>query len=187
MNKRLAAILLAITGVLALALTLLSGFQLLALPVQLVLGSRWLAMVALLLYSYYRKSLTVWILASMAIGVELGYDFPEVAKPLKVLSDIFLRLIKTIIAPLLFSTLVVGIAGHSSLKQVGRMGLKAIIYFEVVTTFALIIGLAAINFTGAGKGAVFQAQEAQVEKAHSLIGQKQSHDVILEIFPENIA
>ena len=63
-------------------------------------------------------------------------------------SQIFLRLIKTIIAPLLFATLVVGIAGHSNLKQVGRMGLKAIIYFEVVTTIALFIGLAVVVSVG---------------------------------------
>ncbi len=187
MNKRLATILLLISGLLALSLTLFNKAGILSLPQEIVLGSRWLAIGFLMLYSYFRKSLTVWILASMVLGVELGYDFPQIAKPLKVLSDIFLRLIKTIIAPLLFSTLVVGIAGHSSLKQVGRMGLKAILYFEVVTTFALFIGLAAINFTGAGKGAVFQAQEAQVEKANTLLSQKQSHDVILDIFPENIA
>src|SRR6185369_14544534 len=97
--------------------------------------------------------LSSWILIAMAIGAELGYDFPSVAIELKLLSDIFLRLIKTIIAPLLFGTLVVGIAGHSNLKQVGRMGAKSLIYFEVVTTIALFIGLAAINISGAGYGA----------------------------------
>ena len=69
----------------------------------------------------------------------------KVAADLQVLSSIFLRLIKTIIAPLIFGTLVVGIAGHSNLKQVGRMGIKALIYFEVVTTLALFIGLGAIQ------------------------------------------
>jgi proton glutamate symport protein len=104
-----------------------------------------------------------------------------------VLSDIFLRLIKTIIAPLIFATLVVGIAGHSNLKQVGRMGLKAIIYFEVVTTIALFIGLAAINISKAGIGSSLEAKANQVEKAEKLLGQKNEHDVILDIFPENIA
>jgi proton glutamate symport protein len=96
-------------------------------------------------------------------------------------------LIKTIIAPLLFATLVVGIAGHSSLKQVGRMGLKAIVYFEVVTTLALFIGLAAINLSQAGVGASLNAGEKESKKATVLLEQKESHDVILDIFPENIA
>jgi proton glutamate symport protein len=123
----------------------------------------------------------------MALGIETGHDFPTIAEPLKVLSDIFLRLIKTIIAPLLFATLVVGIAGHSSLKQVGRMGLKAIVYFEVVTTLALFIGLAAINLSQAGVGASLNAGEKESKKATVLLEQKESHDVILDIFPENIA
>ena len=72
-----------------------------------------------------------------------------VGQSLRLLSQIFLRLIKTIIAPLLFATLVVGIAGHPNLRQVGRMGIKAILYFEVVTTIALFIGLAAINISRA--------------------------------------
>jgi proton glutamate symport protein len=148
---------------------------------------RWICLVLLLPFAVKKKSLTVWIVYSMFVGLELGYDFPKVAEPLKVLSDIFLRLIKTIIAPLLFATLVVGIAGHSSLKQVGRMGLKAIIYFELVTTLALFIGLAAINLTQAGVGAEFKAGDKEVKKAGALLEQKQSHDVILDIFPENIA
>ena len=75
-----------------------------------------------------------------------------VATDLQVLSSIFLKLIKTIISPLIFSTLVVGIAGHSNLKQVGRMGIKALLYFEIVTTIALFIGLGAIHLTRAGEG-----------------------------------
>ena len=74
------------------------------------------------------------------------------AADLQVLSAIFLRLVKTIVAPLIFGTLVVGIAGHSNLKQVGRMGVKALLYFELVTTLALFIGLGAINLTQAGVG-----------------------------------
>jgi proton glutamate symport protein len=88
---------------------------------------------------------------------------------------------------LLFATLVVGIAGHSSLKQVGRMGLKAIVYFELVTTVALFIGLAAINLSQAGVGTNLNAGEKESKKAAVLLEQKQSHDVILDIFPENIA
>jgi proton glutamate symport protein len=148
---------------------------------------RWVALGLAVWFAIEKQHLTAWILVAMFIGIALGSDFPEISKPLKVLSDIFLRLIKTIIAPLLFSTLVVGIAGHSNIKQVGRMGLKSIFYFEVVTTVALVIGLFAINLSQAGVGSNLEAQSSQIEKANSLLAQKQSHDVILDIFPENIA
>ena len=101
---------------------------------------RWLAILGVTYWVWKRNNLTTWILFSMVIGAEFGYDFPEVATQLKVVSKIFLKLIKTIIAPLIFGTLVVGIAGHANLKQVGRMGWKSILYFEVVTTLALFIG-----------------------------------------------
>ena len=113
---------------------------------------RWAAIVALCGYSFFRRSLTPWIFAGMLVGAELGHDLGKSAAHLQVLSGIFLRLIKTIVAPLIFSTLVVGIAGHSNLKQVGRMGIKALLYFELVTTLALFIGLAAINLRKAGVG-----------------------------------
>ncbi len=93
-------------------------------------------------------------LFAMVAGAEFGYDVPEVAKKLQVFSDIFLRMIKTIIAPLLFSTLVVGIAGHADIKQIGRMGWKSLLYFEIVSTLALFIGLLAINIGKAGVGVV---------------------------------
>jgi proton glutamate symport protein len=98
------------------------------------LTGRWIAIAGLFLHGLRRRSLTTWILVSMIVGAEIGHDWPDVAISLRVLSQIFLRMIKTIIAPLLFGTLVVGIAGHADLKQVGRMGLKALVYFEVVTT-----------------------------------------------------
>ena len=88
----------------------------------------------------------------MAIGTEIGLDFREFSQNLRFLSTIFLRLVKTIVAPLLFATLVVGIASHSNLKQVGRMGWKSLLYFEIVTTIALVIGLLFINLTRAGDG-----------------------------------
>ena len=119
-------------------------------PAWLLKGSRLAAIVGLAAAAARRRSLTTWILIGMITGVEIGYDWPALAVDLRVLSQIFLRLIRTIIAPLLFGTLVVGIAGQSNLKQVGRMGVKALIYFEVVTTLALLIGLAAINISKAG-------------------------------------
>ena len=113
--------------------------------------ARWAVIAALVFYALRRKSLTTWILVSIVLGAEVGHDFPGVAANLRVLSLIFLRLIRTIVAPLLFATLVVGIAGHSNLKQVGRMGLKSLIYFEVVTTLALAIGWVAITLSRAGR------------------------------------
>src|SRR5687767_15511594 len=126
---------------------------------------RWVVIAALCGYAWRRRSLTTWILVSMVIGAEVGHDFPEAAVSLRILSQIFLKLIKTIIAPLLFATLVVGIAGHSNLKQVGRMGVKALVYFEVVTTIALLIGWVAISISRAGEGITLPPPEpgAQIQ------------------------
>ena len=105
-------------------------------------------------------SLTKWILFSMLAGILIGWAFPEsdypmVARNLKVISNLFLNLIKCIIVPILVGTLIVGIAGHSDdLKAVGRLAFKSFIYFEVVTTLALFIGLAAVNLTKPGVGVV---------------------------------
>ncbi len=146
---------------------------------------RWLAITAFAGFAFKRKSVTTWILVAMAAGAEIGHDWPTAAVQLRVLSLIFLNLIKTIIAPLLFSTLVVGIAGHSNLRQIGRMGIKALIYFEVVTTLALLIGLAAINITGAGVG-LSVTSPAGAANAPAAAPQSAS-DIILHAFPENIA
>jgi Na+/H+-dicarboxylate symporter len=155
-----------------------------AVPISLLRASRWLALVAFCAYAWKRRSLTAWIIAGMLIGAEIGYDWPNAAKNLQVLSSIFLRLIKTIVAPLIFGTLVVGIAGHADLKQVGRMGVKALIYFELITTLALVIGLAAINISQAGAGVTPPANAATAQA--SAQPQKAS-DIILHAFPENIA
>jgi proton glutamate symport protein len=154
------------------------------LPLTLGLAARWLALAALAFFVARRGSLTLWIVFNMLVGIALGHDSPEVAMSLKVLSDAFLRLVKTIIAPLVFGTLVVGIAGHSDLKQVGRMGIKALVYFEVVTTFALFIGLAAINLTKAGVGIAQVISETDKLQAAA---PQTAADIILHIFPENIA
>ena len=148
----------------------------------IVTGSRWAAWSMLILFGIRKKSLTTWILLSMVVGVEIGLNFPHFSQNLRVLSQIFLRLIKTIIAPILFATLVVGIAGHSNLKQVGRMGWKSILYFEVVTTLALVIGVLAINITQAGKGiALPQGFDQELPEA-----KPQTWDeTVLHVFPEN--
>ena len=100
-------------------------------------------------------SLTQWIMISMVIGIAIGTFLPDVGKELKPISNIFLRMIKSLIVPLLFSTLVIGIAGHGDdMKKVGRLALRSIIYFEVVTTLALAIGLIAVNLVKPGQGIV---------------------------------
>ena len=146
---------------------------------------RWLASAALMLFAARRRSLTTWILVAVVAGAVFGLDFPRAATELRILSTIFIRLIRTIIGPLLFATLVVGIAGHGNLKQVGRMGIKALVYFEVVTTLALFIGWAAISISRAGVGITLPApppgEPAAAPAAQSW------QDIVLHIFPENIA
>jgi proton glutamate symport protein len=112
-----------------------------------------------------RLSLTHWILIAMVVGTLVGWAFPEASQQLKPLSTIFLRMIKSLIAPLIFATLVVGIAGHGDdMKRVGRLALKSLIYFEIVTTIALFIGLAAVNLTKPGVGVNLATPAEEGEK-----------------------
>ncbi len=120
----------------------------------------------------------------MLAGLEVGLDRPEFAVHLRLLSDVFLRLIKVIVAPLILGTLVTGIAGHGDLKKVGRIGLKSLIYFEAVTTIALFIGIAAINLTRAGQGLALHA--AAAEQLQPAAASLKWDDFVLHIFPENI-
>ena len=166
-------------------LGLLDAMGVVAVPAPALFATRWLSIAALTAYAIRRRSLTTWILVAMVIGAAVGHDFPDVAITLRVLSQIFLRLIRTIVAPLLFATLVVGIAGHSNLRQVGRMGVKALIYFEVVTTIALFIGWAAITWSQAGVGINLPpSPEAAGLQAPV---QRTWQQIVLDIFPENIA
>jgi len=119
---------------------------------MVMIAVRWLTAAALLLNALVRKNLTTWILTSMIFGIFVGLDFPEIAKSLQPLSQAFIKLVKTIVGPILFATLVFGIAGHSDLKQVGRMAWKSMLYFTCATTLAIFIGLIAINLTQAGVG-----------------------------------
>ena len=109
-----------------------------------------------------RISLTQWILISMVIGIAIGTFFPGVGAELKPISNIFLRMIKSLIVPLLFSTLVIGIAGHGDdMKKVGKLALRSIIYFEVVTTLALAVGLIAVNWIKPGVGITLEGASAE--------------------------
>lgn len=154
-------------------------------PRDFELTARYVAIAGIVLLGVARRSLTTWILISMVAGAAIGHNFPHAAANLRVLGLVFLRLIKTIIAPLLFGTLVVGIAGHADLKKVGRMGVKALVYFEVVTTLALFIGLAAINISKAGVGV--QLPPPAPSEQVAVPPRTPASDTILHIFPENIA
>jgi proton glutamate symport protein len=130
-----------------------------------------------------RLSLTAWIFIGMAAGVALGAFAPDVARQLGPVSAVFLRLIRSIIAPLIFGTLVVGIAGGGDLKRMGRIGLKAIVYFEIVTTFALFLGLAAVNLVRPGAGMKLTQTSAEA----ALPQQAPAAGAIIEhVFPASI-
>jgi len=169
----------------AIIVHLINSFLELNLLAGVLLVLRWIPIVFYFLYALKKKKLTTWIFVSMLAGVEFGHDVPLIAKELNIVSQIFIRLVKTIIAPLLFGTLVVGIAGHANLKQVGRMGWKSLVYFEVVSTIALFIGLAAINISKAGWGVQVPPEMLQGELPQ--VQSQNAHDIILHIFPENIA
>jgi proton glutamate symport protein len=130
-----------------------------------------------------RLSLTAWIFIGMAAGIALGIAAPGFAIQLSPVSNIFLRLIRSIIAPLIFGTLVYGIAGSGDLKRMGRIGLKAIVYFEVVTTAALFLGLAAVNLVrpGAGLKLTATAAEPAIAQAKPTLGSTIEH-----VFPASI-
>jgi len=170
---------------LVIILLLADHYASLNLPEGLLIPLRWLPVLVLFFYVLKQKSLTTWVFLAMLAGMEFGHDLPSIATDLDVLSLIFLRLIKTIIAPLLFGTLVVGIAGHADLKQTGRLGWKSILYFEIVTTIALFIGLAAINISRAGVGLKLPESANMNELAAP--AHQGWKDIVLHIFPENIA
>jgi len=172
-----------VSCVVILLIHLLSAY-LLHLEDSILMAFRFIGLGFLIYYGIVKKKLPTWILISMLLGIEIGYDFPSVAINLDILSKIFLKLIKTIIAPLIFATLVVGIAGHSNLKQVGRIAWKSLLYFYFATTLALFLGLAVINFTKAGSGIVLPTDTEQ----NMPDAPKQTwQDMVLHIFPENIA
>lgn len=145
---------------------------------------RWAGLLALLYGGLRKRSLTYWIFFAMLLGLEIGLDWPQFAGHLRILSDIFLRLIKLIVAPLILGTLITGIAGHGNARKVGRIGLKSLIYFEAVTTVALFLGVGAINLTRAGVGLVLPA--TTMEQAPQNVATLKWDEFLLHVFPENI-
>src|SRR5712692_7973325 len=169
---------------LAIAASLLAGARMLPLPGPVPTLLRWLAILLIAAYAASRRSLTAWIFVGLFAGAELGHDAPAVAVKLQLLGTIFLRLIRVIIAPLLFGVLVVGIAGHADLKKVGRLGIKSLIYFEIVSTIAMLVGLAAINLSRAGES-VRLPRSAAVESLN--LSPHTATQLITDVFPDNIA
>ena len=135
---------------------------------------------------WYRPSLTLQIMIGLVVGGLIGWLRPDWGNAVYFLRDIFINLIKSIIAPLVFSTIVVGIAGAGALRKVGRMGAKALIYFEIVTTAALFIALAVVNFTKPGIGVTLAATDTNVIKTIEQSHPKTLVETIVHAFPSSV-
>src|SRR5437870_5980793 len=135
---------------------------------------------------WYRPSLTTQIMIGLVVGGFVGWLRPDWGNAVYFLRDIFINLIKSIIAPLVFSTIVVGIAGAGALRKVGRMGVKALVYFEIVTTAALFIGLAVVNFTKPGAGVTLAATNTEVIKTIGQSHPKTLIETIVHVFPSSV-
>jgi proton glutamate symport protein len=133
-----------------------------------------------------KPTLLAWTFFAMLAGIEAGIDFPRIAAQAQLPGDLFLRLVRMIVAPLILTSIPAGIAAHSQLRSVGRVAVKALIYFEVVTTAGLIIGSVAETISGAGWGIALPASA----NPEPLAAQQASHgwqQTILNLVPENIA
>lgn len=182
----------------AVALTLLKEFDIVHIPEQIMMSARWGVAVVMVVYAVIKRNLTTWILVCMLLGVFVGVDFPNFAAALQPLSKGFIKLVKTIVGPILFGTLVYGIAGHSDLKQVGRMAWKSMLYFFCATSCAIFIGLAVINVTQAGVGVDIKSMpheelpaakvaDAALERLPDHVhGVYKFAHFFYELFPENI-
>jgi len=135
---------------------------------------------------WYRPSLTVQIMIGLVVGGVIGWLRPDWGNAVYFLRDIFINLIKSIIAPLVFSTIVVGVAGAGALRKVGRMGVKALVYFEIVTTAALFIGLAVVNFTKPGVGVTLAATNTEIIKTIGESHPKTLVETIVHAFPSSV-
>ena len=135
---------------------------------------------------WYRPSLTMQIMIGLVVGALIGWLQPDWGNKVYFLRDIFINLIKSIIAPLVFSTIVVGIAGAGALKKVGRIGIKALIFFEILTTVALFIGLAIVNLTKPGAGVILEAGNFDIAKTIGQTHPQSFTETIVHIFPSSI-
>jgi len=153
-------------------------------PAALAVSLRCAAIALLVPIALRRRSLLVWTFLAMLAGAELGVDAPHIASQTHFLGDIFLRLIRMIVAPLIFGGIVTGIAGHNELRGVGRVAVKSLIFFEVVTTFGLILGAIAIDLTQAGAGVTLPVV---IQNSAPVAHAEGWQQILLNIFPENIA
>ena len=150
---------------------------------EIAIALRWCGISLFLPMVLRRRSLLAWTFLAMLAGAELGHDAARIAVQTQIISEVFLRLIRAIVAPLIFGGIVTGIAGHGELRGVGRVAIKAIIFFEVATTLGIILGLIAINISQAGVGVALPVAVQTGAPA----GHHGWHEVVLNIFPENIA
>ena len=153
-------------------------------PLELSVALRWAGLAFFIPIALRRRSLLLWTFFAMLAGIEVGVDAPRFAAQMHFLGEIFLRLIRMIVAPLIFGGIVTGIAGHGELRGVGRVALKSIVFFEVVTTVGLLLGAIAINISQAGVGVTLPAV---IQAAAPIAHQPGWQDVLVNIFPENIA
>ena len=135
------------------------------------------------------KRLTLYIFIALIAGILFGWIAPTYAVKMQPLGDLFLRMVKMIIAPLIFATLTVGIAGHGDVKNLGKIGLKTIVYFEVATTLALIIGLVMANLLQPGVGFNIEISDASMALVQKMQSSPQSHSLVamlVDCIPENL-
>ncbi len=135
------------------------------------------------------KNLTVQVITGILLGIAVGFLFPEFGTKLKVLADGFIKLIKMVIAPIIFFTVVIGIGNMGDLKKVGRIGGKALIYFEIVTTFALAIGIVVVNFVKPGVGFNTEAVKGGDISQYTQQAEAANHgfvEFLLGIIPDNV-
>jgi aerobic C4-dicarboxylate transport protein len=133
--------------------------------------------------------LTLQVLVAMAFGVLVGWLYPDIGKELKPLGDVFLRMVKMVIGPIVFLTVVTGISGIGDMKKVGRLGLKTIAYFEIVTTLALAFGLIVVNIVKPGAGLTPPVAAVAQQSVARIVSQTKEHSVleaIMNVVPDNI-
>src|SRR6266478_5607807 len=135
-------------------------------------------------------NLTTQVLVAMILGALAGWMFPQIGAALKPFAELFIKMVKMVIGPLVFLMVVAGISGMGDLKKVGRVGVKAVVYFEVVTTVALVVGLVAGNLFHPGSGmsppAPSESQRAVVEKFSGVAKEHSVLEFLLNIVPDNV-
>jgi aerobic C4-dicarboxylate transport protein len=139
---------------------------------------------------YFPKHLYVWVLVAILMGGAVGYFAPHAAVILKPLGDGFVSLIKMLVAPVIFITVVLGIAGAADIKKAGRVGIKSLLYFEAVSTFALVVGLLAVHLLRPGSGFNVDPASLDAKATAGYVGRAQSQDVaqfVLHIIPKSFA